>query len=75
VIDFGKQTSRIQFLALHGLRYGEASAMLDSDIYDGLVHINKSTAGAAKTVDGNRVLPLILSFPGFAKLQKRFATL
>ena len=26
-IDFGKQTSRIQFLALHGCRYGEAVAL------------------------------------------------
>ena len=75
VIDFGKQTSRIQFLALHGLRYGEASAMVDSDVYDGLVHINKSAAGATKTVAGNRVVPLISPFPGFAKSQKRLATL
>ena len=74
-IDFGKQTSRIQFLALHGLRYGEAAAMLDTDIYDGLVHINKSAAGATKTVAGNRVVPLISPFPGFAKSQKRLATL
>lgn len=75
VIDFGKQTSRIQFLALHGLRYGEASAMVDADIYDGLVHINKSAAGATKTVAGNRVVPLLSPFPGFAKSQKRLATL
>ena len=75
VIDFGKQTMRIQFLALHGLRYGEASAMVDSDVYDGLVHINKSAAGATKTVAGNRVVPLLSPFPGFAKSQKRLATL
>ena len=75
VIDFGKQTSRIQFLALHGLRYGEASAMVDLDVYDGLVHINKSAAGATKTVAGNRVVPLLSPFPGFAKSQKRLATL
>ena len=75
VIDFGKQTSRIQFLALHGLRYGEASAMVDADVYDGLVHINKSAAGATKTVAGNRVVPLLSPFPGFAKSQKRLATL
>ena len=74
-IDFGKQTSRIQFLALHGCRYGEAVALLDSDIYDGLVHITKSTAGDTKTVAGNRVVPLLSPFPGFAKSQKRIATL
>ena len=31
---------RIHFLALHGCRYGEAVALLDADIYDGLVHIS-----------------------------------
>jgi integrase len=75
VIDFGKQTARIQFLALHGCRYGEAVALLDTDIYDGLVHINKSAAGETKTVAGNRVVPLLSPFPGFAKSQKRLATL
>ena len=75
VIDFGKQTSRIQFLALHGCRYGEAVALRDSDIYDGLVHISKSAAGDTKTVAGNRVVPLLSPFPGFAKSQKRLATL
>lgn len=73
--DFGKQTSRIQFLALHGLRYGEAVALRDEDIYDGLVHINKSAAGATKTLAGNRTVPLLSPFPGFAKSQKRLATL
>jgi len=75
VIDFGKQTARIQFLALHGCRYGEAVALLDTDIYDGLVHISKSAAGETKTVAGNRVVPLLSPFPGFAKSQKRLATL
>jgi integrase len=75
VIDFGKQTSRIQFLALHGLRYGEAVALRNEDIYDGLVHVNKSAAGATKTLAGNRAVPLLSPFPGFAKSQKRLATL
>jgi len=75
VLDFGKQTSRIQFLALHGCRYGEAVALRDDDIYDGVVHISKSAAGETKTVAGNRVVPLLSPFPGFAKSQKRLATL
>ena len=33
------------------------------------------TAGDTRTVAGNRVLPLLSSFPGFAKLQKRLAIL
>jgi integrase len=74
-VDFGKQTARIRFLALHGLRYGEAVALTEADIYDGLVHINKSALGATKTVAGNRVVPLLSPFPGFAKSQKRLATL
>jgi len=74
-IDFGKQTARIQFLALHGLRYGEAAALTEADIYDDLVHINKSLAGETKTVAGNRVVPLLSPFPGFAISQKRLATL
>ena len=74
-LDFGKQTPRIQFLALHGLRYGEAAALTEADIYDGLVHINKSAAGNTKTISGNRVVPLLSPFPGFAKSQKRIATL
>ena len=75
VIDFGKQTCRIQFLALHGLRYGEAVALEPSDIQDGKVFITKSMSGATKTLAGNRVVPLLCPFPGFAKSQKRIATL
>ena len=61
MLDFGKQTSRIQFLALHGCRYGEAVALLDADIYDGLVHMIKSAASKTKTVAGNRVVPPLFS--------------
>ena len=39
-IDFGFHTKRIHFLALHGLRYGEAAALTESDIVDGRVQIN-----------------------------------
>ena len=37
--------------------------------------ISKSAAGDTKTLAGNRVLPLLSSFPGFAKSQRRLATL
>jgi hypothetical protein len=40
-------------LFAHCLRYGEASALLDADIYNGLAHINKSAAGATETVARN----------------------
>ena len=41
-IDFGYQTKRIQFLALHGLRFGEAVALTSNDIVDGRVYIKRS---------------------------------
>ena len=74
-IDFGKQTKRIQFLALHGLRYGEAAALAETDIYGGVIHVRRSLAGETKTVAGCRDIPLMMPFPGFAKCQKRLATL
>ena len=72
-IDFKKQTKRIQFLALHGLRYGEAAALTQADIYDDLVHITKSKHGATKTKAGVRNVPLIGDFVPFALNQKSIA--
>jgi hypothetical protein len=37
--------------------------------------MSESAAGETKTVAGNRVVPLLSPFPGFAKSQKRLATL
>jgi integrase len=73
VIDFKKQTKRIQFLALHGLRFGEAAALTQADIYDDLVHITKSKHGATKTKAGVRNVPLIGDFVPFALNQKSIA--
>ena len=72
-IDFKKQTKRIQFLALHGLRFGEAAALTQADIYDDLVHIKKSKHGATKTQAGVRNVPLIGDFVPFALNQKSIA--
>ena len=53
--DFGRYSEHIRFLALHGLRWGEAVALTQDDIYDGLVHINPfkkpSDVTAAASVD------------------------
>jgi integrase len=73
VIDFGKQTKRIHFLALHGLRYGEAAALTAADIYDDIVHITKSKWGETKTKAGVREVPLLSEFEPFPQFQKSIA--
>lgn len=72
-VDFGKQTKRIHFLAKHGLRWGEAAALTEADIYDGKVHITKSKHGLTKTKSGIRKVPLMCEFVPFPKNQKSVA--
>lgn len=72
-IDFGPQTTRIRFLALHGLRWGEAAALNNDDIHDGLVHVTKSVHGATKSKAGVREVPLISEFEPFPRYQKSVA--
>lgn len=64
-INFGIQNERIRFLALHGLRYGEAAALRPEDLHDGLVHINKSKYGPTKTISGIRTVPALANFVWF----------
>jgi integrase len=66
-LDFGKFDSHIKFLALHGLRWGEAVALCESDIYDQKVHINKSMYGPTKTASGVREVPYFGYFKKFPK--------
>lgn len=72
-INFGKQTLRIQFLALHGLRYGEAAALTEEDIHDGRVHITKSIHGKTKSAAGVRTVPLMSYFQPYVKYQNTIA--
>ena len=72
-IDFGFHNERIQFLALHGLRYGEAAALTQSDISDGRVYINKSIHGATKSRAGIRSVPLLRPFVAFPYYQDGIA--
>ncbi len=72
-IDFGSHTNRIRFLALHGLRYGEAAALTPADIYDGMVHITKSIHGATKTQAGIRSVPYLGYYEPFPKKQCKMA--
>jgi integrase len=70
-IDFGFHTKRIHFLALHGLRYGEAAALTIEDIHDGRVFINRSKWGKTKTESGVRSVPLMSEFVPFPLYQDR----
>ena len=72
-IDFGSQTKRIQFLALHGLRFGEAVALTESDIGDGRIYINRSKWGETKTPSGVRSVPLLSEYVAFPKYQGAIA--
>ena len=72
-IDFGFHTKRIHFLALHGLRYGEAAALTVDDVRDGRVFINKSKWGETKTPSGVRSVPLMSEFVEFPIFQDRIA--
>ena len=72
-IDFGQQTKRIQFLALHGLRFGEAAALTKADIVDGRVYVKRSKWGDTKTPSGVRSVPLLSEFVEFPRYQKTIA--
>ena len=68
--NFGKYDEQIKFLALHGLRWGEAVALTQEDIYDQKVHITKSIHGATKTQAGVRVVPYLGHFNPLPKTPK-----
>ena len=72
-IDFGRHNTHIRFLALHGLRWGEAAALTEADIHDGFIHVTKSIHGATKTPAGVRKVPLISEFKEFPLWQKYVA--
>lgn len=71
--DFGKYDSHIKFLALHGLRWGEAVALKEEDIFDGMVCVNKSIHGLAKTSSGVRTIPYMGYFERFPKSRHAIA--
>ena len=65
--NFGKYNHHIRFLALHGLRWGEAVALTQDDVRDGKIYVNKSVHGATKSAAGVRVVPLIGDFKPLPK--------
>lgn len=70
---FGDYDNHIRFLALHGLRWGEAVALRESDIKDGLIHITRSIHGPTKTESGVRVVPYLGHFERFPATRKPLA--
>jgi len=64
-IKWGKYENQIKFLALHGLRWSEAVALTENDIYDGYVWINKSIYGTVKSESSNRKVPYLGYFSQF----------
>ena len=68
--DLGKYRSEILFLAFHGIRWGEAVALTEEDIYDGKVHVTKSMHGPTKTPSGVREIPHISEFRVFPRTPK-----
>lgn len=72
-INFGKYDSQIKFLALHGLRWGEAVVLSEEDIKDNLVHISKSIHGSTKTSSGVRLVPYMGYFRKFPKSRHAIA--
>ena len=69
-LNFGKFQNQIIFLAAHGLRWGEAQALTENDIYGGRVHIFKSINGPTKSVAGIRTVPHLTQFQTFPSSPK-----
>jgi len=65
--NFGKYDSHVKFLALHGLRWGEAAALKNSDISEDKVSIKRSIHGATKTTAGVRQVPYFGYFKEFPR--------
>ena len=69
-LEFGKYTEQIRFLALHGLRWGEAVALTVDDVRDGRIYISRSIHGQTKSKAGVRTVPLIGRFSQIPKSSK-----
>jgi len=72
--NFGKYDSHIKFLALHGLRWGEAVALREEDVSERRVTINKSIYGYTKSIAGVRQVPYFGYFQRFPKSRKAIAS-
>jgi len=71
--NFGKYDTHVKFLALHGLRWGEAAVLRESDIFDEKVHIHRSIYGPTKTPAGLREVPYFGYFKKFPRTRNAIA--
>jgi len=69
-LELPKFKTQIIFLAMHGLRWGEAVALTENDIYEDRVHITKSIHGQVKSRAGMRSVPHVSEFKAFPKTPK-----
>ena len=69
-LDLQKFRTQIIFLAMHGLRWAEALALTNDDIYNNRVHITKSMHGPVKSRAGIRSVPLVSEFKVFPRTPK-----
>lgn len=69
-LELPRFRTEILFLAMHGLRWGEAVALTHEDIYEGRVHITKSIHGPVKSNAGIRSVPLVSEFKTFPRTPK-----
>jgi integrase len=68
--DYGKYSDQVHFLALHGLRWGEAVVLTPKDFRDGKILVSKSIHGATKTPSGIREVPQMYDYVEFSKSPK-----
>lgn len=71
--EFGNYTDQIRFLALHGLRWGEAVVLEESDIRDGRVWVWRSVHGPTKSAAGIRTVPYMGHFQPFPQDRRSLA--
>ena len=71
--NFGRYDQQIRFLALHGLRWGEAVVLKQSDIYDGFIHVTKSIHGDTKSSASHRKVPYLGQFKPLPKSRNSLA--
>ena len=68
--DLPKFRIQIIFLAMHGLRWSEALALMEDNINNSRVHITKSMHGPVKSRAGIRSVPLVSEFKTFPRTPK-----
>lgn len=72
LLDWGKYSDQVKFMALHGLRWSEAVVLDESDIHDEFVWINKSCWGEVKSISSKRKIPYLGFFSPLPRSYKTF---